>query len=318
MRICVLTNPGAGSSDDADVLHRGAPPGTVFRVCEEGTTLAEMAAAAAGEGFDVVAAAGGDGTVHEVANGLMRVGATNEERPALAVVPLGTGNDFARTLALPIDDPAAALALAAEPEAARPLDLIRVTSPEGALWAVNVCAGGFSGEVDEILSPELKAKWGPLAYLIGAVQALPELKDYDTRLGWDDAPDERVDAFNVVVANGRTAGGGKPAAPRANPEDGLLDVVIVLRSSALDIARLAAKVFAGDYLEDGQVIHRCVRRLTVASRPGMWFNVDGELHTKEPVTFEAVPRALRVVVGEGYRPDAAPPEVAASGAAAAP
>jgi diacylglycerol kinase (ATP) len=315
VRLCVLTNPHAGSSDAADGLYERAPPGTVFRACGEGETLADMAEAAAREGFDVVAAAGGDGTLHEVANGLMRVGTACDERPALAVVPLGTGNDFARTLALPLDDPAAALALAAEPEAARPLDLIRVTSPEGALWAVNVCAGGFSGEVDEVLSPELKARWGPLAYLIGAVKALPELEGYDTRLAWDEAPDERVEAFNVVVANGRTAAGGKPAAPRANPEDGLLDVVVVLRSTALDIARLAAKVFAGDYLADGQVLHRRVRRLTVASRPGMWFNVDGELHTKEPVTFEAVPRALRVVVGEGYAPE--PPEERAEPEAAA-
>jgi diacylglycerol kinase (ATP) len=260
--------------------------------------LSDMALDACIDGFDVVVAAGGDGTVHEVALGLMRaqVGA----RSALAVVPMGTGNDFARTLALPLNDPPAALARALTPGAARPLDLIRVYGAGFDTWAVNACAGGFGGEVDEAMTPELKSSWGTLAYLIGAVRALPELKDYDTRMRYDEGPEERVEAFNVVVANGRTAAGGRPAAPLANPEDGLLEIVVVLRSGPIDIARLAARVFAGDYLSDPQVIHRRARRLEVRSRPGMWFNVDGELLSKEPLTFEAVPGALRVVVGEEY------------------
>ena len=93
-----------------------------------------------------------------------------------------------------------------------------------------------------------------------------------------------------------------PVAPRANPEDGLLDVVVILQGTGLDIARLAARVLAGDYLEDDYVIYDRVAGLTVTSRPGMWFNVDGELRTNEPVTFEVAPAALRVVVGPTYTP----------------
>jgi diacylglycerol kinase (ATP) len=307
-RVCVIVNPHAGSSDGLDALRAGAPRGVAFRDCDGEVELADLAHAAALDGFEVVAAAGGDGTVHAVAAGLMRE--PPARRPALAVVPLGTGNDFARTLALPLDNPGAALVRATKPEAVRALDVIHVQGDGIDTWAVNVCAGGFSGAIDEVLSPELKARWGPLAYLIGTVRAFPELKDYDTRVAFDDAPPERIDALNIVVANGRTAAGGRPAAPRANPEDGLLDIVIILQSTALDIARLAARVFAGDYLTDEHIVHRQVRRLAVTSRPGMWFNVDGELLSKEPLTFEAEPRALRVVVGEDYRPDPEPAGVA--------
>ena len=301
-RVCVIANPRAGSSDRLAELRADAGALVDFRECVGEASIVDVAYAAALEGYGVVAAAGGDGTVHSVAEGLMRV-TSPERRPALAVVPLGTGNDFARTLALPLEDPGAALERATTPGTSRPLDVIHIQGEGIDTWGVNVCAGGFSGAIDEALTDESKARWGPLAYLIGTVRALPELQDYDTHIAFDGAPPERVDAFNVVVANGRTAAGGRPAAPTANPEDGLLDVVIILRSTALDLARMAARVFAGDYLSDDQIIHRRVRRLEVESRPGMWFNVDGEMLSKEPLSFEAVPGALRVVVGEDYEPE---------------
>jgi len=305
MRVLVLSNPKASGSDGVEALRADAPAGVEFREGDAEGSIADLAEQGAREGFDVVAAAGGDGTVHEVANGLMRAPAP--ARPAMAVVPLGTGNDFARTLALPIRDLAACLARATEAGAARQMDLMRVRGDGIDTWAVNVCAGGFGGEVDEELTPELKATWGPLAYLIGAVRALPDLREYVTHVRFDDGPEERVEAMNCVVANGRTAAGGFPAAPLANPEDGLLDVVILLRSNALDVARLAARVVAKDRRVDERVIHRRVRRFEVRSQPGMWFNTDGELLSREPLAFEAVPGALRVVVGADYQaePDSA-------------
>jgi diacylglycerol kinase (ATP) len=304
LRVCVIANPQAGSADRLAALREQAPAGVDFRESGETASVESLAIAATMEGYDVVAAAGGDGTVNAITVALMRQPA--DRRPALAVIPLGTGNDLARTLGLPLDDPAAALERAMTPGAVRTMDIIHVTGDGFETWAANACAGGFSGAMDEVLTPELKSSWGPLAYLIGAVRALPELKDYRTFLRYDEEAAESVDAFNVVVANGRTAAGGKPAAPRANPEDGLLDIVVVLRSSALDLARIAARFVAGDYLADEQVLHRRARRLSVSSRPGMWFNVDGEMLTRESINFECLPAALRVVVGESYQPDPQP------------
>ena len=302
----VLYNAHAGSAPDADVDALRAYPGVDLVACNDPADMIRAAAGAAGH--DLVVAAGGDGTVHLVANGLMEAGRSAEDRPALGVLPLGTGNDFARTLGLPLGCTPGVAVEALRHAPVRTMDLIRVSHPDGegeTQYAINVCAGGFSGAVDEILTDELKATWGPLAYLVGAVKALPALDDYHTEVAWDSGPAETVDAFNVVVANGRTAGGGRPVAPRASPEDGLLDVVLIRAGSGVDVARIAARAAAGDYLDDAGVMFNRVKRVAITSRPGMWFNVDGELRTNDPVTFEAVPGALRVAVGPGYQ--AAPP-----------
>ncbi len=299
MKARLILNPNAGSADAADALrmalHR--EPDVELCACEAPGHGRRLAAESVAQGYDVVIAAGGDGTVNEVVNGL----ADDFGAVAFGIVPLGTGNDLARTLALP-EDPALAFELALRGPH-RPLDLIRVQSDAGTIYAANVCAGGFTDELEGAMTSDLKAAWGPLSYLIGTVKALPDLTDYDTRIAWDDGELERVHAFNVIVANGRTAGGGRPAAPRANPEDGLLDVVIVKRCTAVELAGLAARALAGDYLDSEHVLYRRARRVLVDSRPGMWFNVDGEIYTDEPVTFEVVPGALRVAVGETYTPE---------------
>ncbi len=170
------------------------------------------------------------------------------------------------------------------------------------VYGINVAAGGFSGQVDEVLTDELKETWGPLAYLIGAVSVFPDLVGYETTIAWEDSPFERVEALNVIVANGRTVAGGFRVAPTANPEDGLLDVVVVRYGSVVDLVGVAARLLAGNYLNSEQVLHRRARRVRITSRPGMWFNIDGELLTKEPITFTVQPQALRVVVGPAYTP----------------
>ena len=301
----LIINRSAGSAHGADLsITLDATDIDVVEVDTEDETR-DVATQAARDGARTVVAAGGDGTLHLVANGLMAWGETADDRPALAVLPLGTGNDFARTLGLPLDDLATCLRCLGDAPTRR-LDLIRYAHEGTHGYAVNACAGGFSGVVGDTLTPELKASWGPLAYLIGAVKLLPDLTDYRTEIAWDGGPPERLDAFNVVVANGRTAAGGQPVAPRANPEDGLLDVVVVRAGTALDIARLAALVLAGDYITDDAIVFNQVRSVRIASTPGMWFNVDGELRTNKPISFEAVPGALRVVVGPDYvaRPSA--------------
>ncbi len=299
MKARLILNPNAGSADAADALRLAvhAEPDVELCDCEGPGHGRRLASESIEQGYDLVIAAGGDGTVNEVVNGL----AHDFSALVLGIVPLGTGNDLARTLAIP-EDPVLAFHLALHGER-RAIDLIRVENADETVYAANVCAGGFTGDLGEAMTDDLKATWGPLSYLIGTAKALPNLSEYETLIAWDGAALEHVDAFNVVVANGRTAGGGQPAAPRANPEDGLLDVVIVKECTAVELTGLAALALAGDYLDSDHVVYRRARRVRVESHPGMWFSLDGEMHTDEPITFEVVPGALRVAVGASYSPE---------------
>jgi diacylglycerol kinase (ATP) len=302
MRTCVILNANAGSAPSATDLKAELarrPDVCVY----EPTSADEVRACVAGalkDGCDTVVAAGGDGTIHQVVNAL----APDFGRARLAVLPLGTGNDLARTLAVPAD-PAAALAVL-DGGAERRLDLIRVEAGARSLYCVNAAAGGFSGQMEELLTDEVKALWGPLAYLRGAANVLPNLSGYQTTLRLDEGVVERVEALNVLIANGRTAAGGFRVAPSANPEDGLLDVVTVFYRPLTDLAGVAALLLAGDYTSSDYVLHQRARRVEVSSRPGMWFSIDGELLGNEPTAFTVLPHALRVVVGPDYTPEPAP------------
>ena len=302
MDVCIILNPNAGSAAQAESLHEAIstdPAVTLWETTPE-RPARELAAAALREGARLIVAAGGDGTINEVVNGL----AGNFAQARLGILPLGTGNDLARTLALPTDVQEAFRLLTSGP--VRTLDVIRVKTAGGTVYGLNVAAGGFTGQVNEVMTDELKATWGPLAYLLGAVSVLPNLTDYETFITWDGGPEERIAALNSIVANGRTAAGGFMVAPTANPEDGLLDVVIVQSGSLVDLAGVAARLLVGNYVDSDLVLHRRVRRLRVAARPGMWFNVDGELLTKDPVTFSVLPQALRDVAGKDYTPEPLP------------
>jgi diacylglycerol kinase (ATP) len=300
MKPFLVLNPGASSADhDAIAEAIGLLPGVVVAETHGPGHAAKLAADAGRHGFDTVIAAGGDGTITEVVDGL----ATLERPPRLGLLPLGTGNDLARTLAIPFDIKEAALALLAERE--RRIDLVDVQGDDGAsTFAINVAAGGFSGDVDEALTAESKKRWGPLAYVWTAVKVFPEITPYHTRLTWDDGTVEELDALNIVVANGRTVGGGRQVAPLANPEDGLLDVVIVHFGTTLDLAVVGARIVAGDYLADDLVTFRRAAAVRIESTPPMLWNADGELVTRAAMSFRVRPGALPVLVGPDYQPEA--------------
>lgn len=302
MKTAVIVNVQAGGGKPGRTLRElvsGVDTWTVWE-CHTPDELEAAVARLQAEGYEQVVAAGGDGTVHALVNALMQ----RDVACRVGVLPLGTGNDLTRTLALPTDPREALNVLRTGRE--QRIDLMRAATAGETRYGVNAAAGGFSGQVDEALTPETKATWGPLAYLVGAVKALPDLQDYETFITVDGGEREQIDALNVVVANGRTAAGGKRVAPLANPCDGRLDVVIVRNGSMAELAKVGTRLVAGSYLESPLVTHRRVKTVHVASEPGMWFNVDGELFTKEPVTFSVVPSALRMVVGPAFQ--AAPEE----------
>lgn len=293
-RTCLLFNPRAGSADQlAAILDRLAELGVEVRELGVDDDLVVLVRGAADEGIDTVIVAGGDGSVQAAATGL----ATANRRTTLAVVPLGTGNDFCRTMAIPLEALSAIELLRAGTP--RDVDVIRVEgTPRD--YLINAATGGFSGKVAAEVTSELKAAWGPLAYLRGALGPVTDPPTYHVTLRYDDGPPERHDVLNVVVANARSAAGGFAVAPGANPEDGLLDVVLVHAGDALDLSVVAARLMHGDYTHDENVTHRRARSIELASEPPLPMSLDGERCECARVRFTVVPKALRVLAGPEY------------------
>lgn len=256
---------------------------------EEGRVAAARAAA---RGCELVVAAGGDGTVNAAVNGLLSV---EEPRPALGVLPLGTGNDLARSLGMPDAWEDALEALEGREEGT--MDVFYVELGAMDRYGANVSAGGFSGQVDEGVSHEDKERWGPLAYLKTALENVARVESYDAVLTDDKGRERRMAVCNVVVGNGRWAAAGLPVAPRARMDDGLLDVVVLGSAPVARLGVVAARMAAGRHLEHELVTFFRTRTLQIRSSPEMMFNVDGELLGKGEFRFEVVPGALRVLLG---------------------
>lgn len=291
MKICIICNPGAGSVDDGHETVeqlRAAAGSADIRLTKDVGEAARLALQAADEGCDIIVAAGGDGTLNEVINGV----AGHIDRVRVGLIPLGTGNDFARVLGLP--DSVEECVDVLHDGHTKAVDLVRVTS-DRVRHFVNVSAGGFSGAVGEKLTPEIKKSWGPLAYLRCAAEALPDLRAFRTQVVLDDREPLELDLYNAIIANGRFVAGGTPVAPEASISDGLLDLVLVAEKPMSEIAVMAAQMLLGKHLTSDAIVFRRAAKIYINSTPGMWFNVDGEQVGNEPATFEVLPRALQFI-----------------------
>jgi diacylglycerol kinase (ATP) len=290
-KTCVILNPAAGSVTDVDLLAERilSLPDADLKLTVKRGDAERFARSAARAGCDLIVAAGGDGTLNEIVNGM----GEKPNHARIGLLPLGTGNDFARSLAVPDKVDAALEVLRAG--RTRAVDLVRVTS-DHVRYFVNVSAGGFSAVVDEKLTPEIKETWGPLAYARSAAAALPELRAYRTNVSLDNDECVSMNLYNVVIANGRYVAGGTPIAPRAEIDDGLLDVILLAETSASRLAMLMPQILVGSHLSSDAVVFKRAAKVGVNSRPGIWFNVDGELVGNEPATFEVLPRALQFIV----------------------
>jgi diacylglycerol kinase (ATP) len=253
------------------------------------------------EGLLIVA--GGDGTVNDVVNGLGRAGFP--EGVTLGILPAGTGNDLAATLCIPEEPELAEDVIRQNRE--RRLDVGRVRSEGiGERFFINVATGGLGAEISDANDEELKKRWGKLSYLRASLEVA---KDFDVRdlTLYLDGEERQVKAVNIAVGNCRYTGGGWPATPKANPEDGLLDVVVIETLGVADLLELAPAALAeSDYLGSDGVLFVRAKEIRVETQPpGLEFTADGEIIGNEPARFSILPRALNVLVGPKYVPEPA-------------
>ncbi len=299
-RARVICNPASGGGTwEPDLLREELSGFELDWVETEGPEDATEAAKEWRDGLLIVA--GGDGTINDVINGLGKAGFP--EGVTLALLPAGTGNDLAAALAIPEDLDEAENVI--RQNRVRTLDVARVRSEGvGERFFINVATGGIGAEISEANYEELKSRWGKLSYLRASLEVARDFDVKEVTL-YLDGEERKVRAVNVAVGNCRYAGGGWPATPKANPEDGLLDVVVIEDVGLKEVLALApAALTRSNYLDKEGVFFARAREVRVETQPpGLEFTVDGEVIGNEPAEFTVVPRALKVIVGPGYVPE---------------
>jgi len=295
LKVLVVYNPTAGGGRAGRLA-----PRVVERLRGDGVEVAQhptrsledarLAACLAAAEVDVVVAVGGDGTVGACAAGLADAGPGS--RAALGVVPAGGGNDAARSLGLPADDPLAAAGLLTRLRR-RPADLATVA---GRAY-LNVAGAGFDSEVNRVANQRLGWARGRPRY-VGAVLAqlvVGRTARFELVL---DGRAQRLEGWLVAVANGPSYGGGMRVAPRASLADGLLDVVVIGAIGKLEFLRTFPKVFSGAHVEHPAVaVHRAARVDLDADR-SLAVYADGEPAGTLPATFEVRPSAVTVLAAD--------------------
>jgi YegS/Rv2252/BmrU family lipid kinase len=282
--ILVILNPAARSERAKAVWRRIEKlPNCTMRVTAAPGDARAFAAAAVTEGFTTIVAAGGDGTVNEVVNGMVG------SEAALGILPVGTMNVFAAELGLPGDlEEAWAVIRAGR---TRRVDLVRANHQ----YFVQLAGVGLDAQVVQATSWQFKKNFGPLSYLISAAQIAARKPP---RL-FVEADDQVREGSFVLIGNGRYYGGPVAFFKDARIDDGKLDVLIFKNLAYLDIARYLATVFMGKHTEQPDVEYFQTKKATVRSDEDVPVEVDGEVVASLPVTFRISSRKLRVVVPVG-------------------
>jgi diacylglycerol kinase (ATP) len=250
-----------------------------------------MAREGAAWGADVVIAAGGDGTVNEVANGLMEHdGGRDGLHPRMAILPLGTANDLAAALEVPGE-----LTAAVEVAVGGRSREVDVGVVQGRCF-LNVSTGGIGAEATEETPSDAKRALGALAYMVTGVRKFAALEVSRARFvcGEDVAYDGSFLLF--AVGNSTRTGGGNLLTPRADMHDGLLDLCIVREVSRMDFLRLLPELRAGNHLDHPAVIYRQVPQVRVESEVELSVNADGEPLEGTSFRYTVAERRLTLVV----------------------
>ena len=262
------------------------------------THAKELAKQAAEQGYERIIAMGGDGTVHEVINGIMQ--APEAHRPVLGVVPVGSGNDFAHAIGVPLaSDRALACALTGQPSS---IDLGVMTDEHGRKeYFDNTLGIGFDAVVT-IRSHRLPILRGFVMYLTAVIQTI--VLNHDPALMEMEIDGKPLQQKNLLLTlcNGPREGGGFLIAPAAKIDDGVLHYAMIRDVSRAMMFRLVPEVMKGTHGNFKQVTLGSCTRLTVKADHPMYIHADGEIYTSfgsnlRTVTFEVLPGALKVVRG---------------------
>jgi len=248
-------------------------------------------------GCDWVIVAGGDGTINEVVNGFFQDGRNVRLDCPLSFLPLGSGNDWIRTLGVPLAVPDAVEALARTSARFVDVGLARFAGVTGSAEQrvfVNFAEAGVGAALVRRLN-ERRARPNRPLYLLSTVLTALGYTARPVELRFDGtAPVPSSPLLSLIVANGRFFGAGMHCAPMARPDDGILDVVTIGDFGKLELIVKIRKLVRGDYLSERKVAHRPARHVEASSSNPVFLELDGDMVGSLPAEFTVLPRALQV------------------------
>lgn len=291
-RARIIYNPTSGreifKKHLAQVLQKFEQAG--YETSTHATTCAGDATHAAKEAalreFDLIIAAGGDGTINEVVNGL----APLDNRPTLGVIPVGTTNDFARALGIPRED----ILKAADTVingVARPIDIGQVNGQ----YFINIAGGGRLTELTYDVPSKLKTMLGQLAYYLKGMEMLPSLRPTEVEIEYDGKLFQgEIMLFLVTLTN--SVGGFEKLAPDSSLNDGMFDLMILKKANLAEFIRVATMALRGEHINDQHIIYTKANRVKVNVSEKMQLNLDGEYGGMLPGEFVNLYRHIHVVM----------------------
>lgn len=292
----IIYNPTSGREafrkELANVLERFEIAGyetSAHATTSEGDAI-KAAKTAVERRYDLVVAAGGDGTINEVINGI----AEQEYRPKLGIIPMGTTNDFARALHIPRDINKAVDVILADQSMF--LDIGRVNDH----YFMNIAGGGKLTELTYEVPSKLKTMLGQLAYYVKGIEMLPSLKPIRAKIEYDGAIiDEDIMLF--LVSNTNSVAGFEKLAPDARFDDGYFDLMILKKMNLAEFVRIASLAQRGAHLEDKRIIYTQAKYIKVETDEKMQLNIDGEFGGLLPGEFVNLQQHLEIFVPEKFK-----------------
>ena len=262
----------------------------------EATEIAERAVR---QSRPVVVAVGGDGTLNEVLNGFFHNGAPIPTTSKLAMVPLGTGGDFRRTLRIPTDPKAAIAVLRSGVPRRLDAGCITYQTSDGSTAVrhfINIADAGLGGDVVQQMGNGTK-RFGSAAYTLGGLRALIGFKNKPMTVEIDEVTHQMPKAQQVVIANCQFFGGGMQMAPTASPTDGVFDVILIKNAGKIETMRGMNDFRAGKHLDQSNPKIELLygKRISVTSPVKVRIDVDGEAVGFLPALFEIQPGSIEFI-----------------------
>lgn len=292
-RARLIYNPTSGReemkkklSDILQRLEQGGIETSTHATTGEGDAT-RAAVEAVERGFDIIIAAGGDGTLYEIINGM----AGMDNRPKLGIIPLGTTNDFARALGIPKFWEFACDLIVAQNT--RSIDVGKANQR----YFINIAGGGSMTELTYEVPSKLKTMIGQLAYYMKGLEKLPSLRPIKVNIQSPDFTGEE-DVMLFLVANSNSVGGFEKLAPLASLDDGLLDVLMLRKCNLAEFLRIASMALRGEHVHDEHIIYFRTKELQVTTDDYVQLNLDGEFGGTMPVKFSVLPSHLEIIVDE--------------------